>query len=108
MPVVKYTHEQGDELHDAYIVADGDDERKDVVVKYARLWNKPTRSIIAKLSKMGVYKSIARTSKVTGDKPETKEQLVRKLESKFFAIDGAWAGLEKAPKLVLVALLNAK
>jgi len=45
-------------------------------------------------------------SKLTGNKPETKEQIVSKIEDRFGVEDGAWIGLEKAPKMVLIGLLK--
>lgn len=103
---IKYTPEQETELFEAYSVADSNDERDEVVMKYTTKFSKPKRSIIAKLSKMGIYVSKVRQSKVTGNKPETKEQLVTKIESRFGVEDGQFMGLEKAPKLVLVKLLT--
>jgi hypothetical protein len=64
----------------------------------------PRRSIIAKLSKAGVYVVPTRISKVTGDVPETKVQLVKKIEEKL-GIDDLY-GLDKAPKLTLLKILS--
>ena len=103
---IKYTPEQEEELFNAYSRANTVEERDEVVDTFAIKFNKPRRSIIAKLSKMGIYVSKAKVSKVTGNKPVTKEQLVTKIESRFGVEAEAFMGLEKAPKLVLVALLN--
>jgi len=104
--MIKYTPEQEKELFDSYMKANTVEERDELVVAFATKWQKPNRSIIAKLSKMGIYISKAKISKVTGNKPETKEQLVRKIETRFGVSDEEFMGLEKAPKLVLVALLK--
>jgi len=104
--VIKYTPEQESKLFDAYSVSVTNEQRDAVVLEYSTKFNKPVRSIIAKLSKMGIYISKVRQSKVTGNKPETKEQLVTKLEVKFNVNEGDFMGLEKAPKLVLVTLLK--
>ena len=105
---MKYTEKQEMELFEAYGNAETQELRDNVVERLANEWQKPKRSIIAKLSKMGIYVSKARISKVTGNKPETKEQLVAKIESRFGAEDGSFMGLEKAPKLVLTKLLSNK
>jgi len=83
--MIKYTEEQEKELFTAYSSANEAEQREAIVVAFATKWQKPKRSIIAKLSKMGIYISKAKISKVTGNKPETKEQLVRKIESRFGA-----------------------
>ena len=105
---IKYTEEQEEELGSTYAAADDADAREAVVMKYVKEWSKPKRSIIAKLSKMGIYISKANISKVTGNKPETKEQLVVRVEKRFGVEAGMFAGLEKAPKLVLKSLLEDK
>jgi len=104
--MIKYTNEQEEEMFDSYSKANTPDERDVIVLHLVAKFGKPKRSIIAKLSKMGIYISKANISKVTGNKPETKEQLVAKIEDRFGVEDGAWIGLEKAPKLVLVGLLK--
>ena len=103
---IKYTEEQETVLFEKYSMATTAEERDEVVERLATEWSKPKRSIIAKLSKMGIYISKMRQSKVTGSKPETKEQMVAKIEHRFGVNDGDFMGLEKAPKLVLTKLLN--
>jgi len=105
---MKYTKEQEDEMYIKYKEAADADAREVVVLKLVKDWGFPKRSIVAKLSKMGVYISKARVSKLTGNKPETKEQLVTKIEKRFSVGEGSWIGLEKAPKMVLIQLLNRK
>lgn len=103
--MIKYTDEQEEELFTSYAGADNIDAREQIVILLAKKFNKPTRSIIAKLSKRGIYISKAKISKITGNKPETKEQLVAKIEQRFGVEVDSWMGLEKSPKMVLVALL---
>ena len=100
---MKYTPEQETELSEAYVATE---DKKEIVEKFAAKWQKSPRSIIAKLSKMGIYVSAKRISKVSGDKPKTKEQIVADLEVKFNVVAGDFSGLEKAPKLVLIRLLK--
>ena len=101
----KYTEKQEDEMKALYEGARSDAERAEVVLDLAERYEKTDRMIIAKLSKMKLYKTIPKVSKVTGKKPETKEQLVKRLEAKFNWPPGDFAGLEKAPKIVLLKLL---
>ena len=103
---VKYTEEQEAEMKELYEAAESDDERSAAVDTLASKYAKSRRMIIAKLSKMDVYVTKSRTSKVTGKKPETKEQMVRRLETKFRWAQGDFQGLEKAPKIVLQKLLE--
>jgi len=103
---VKYTDKQENEMRELYEAAETDDERSEVVDKLTAMYAKSRRMIIAKLSKMQVYVTKSRTSKVTGKKPETKEQMVRRLETKFRWAQGDFQGLEKAPKIVLQKLLE--
>ena len=104
--MIKYTPEQEEKMYDMYKAAETADAREQVVLHLVSEWDKPKRSIIAKLSKMKIYISKARISKVTGNKPETKEQLVVKIEQRFGVEKDSFMGLEKAPKLVLTALLE--
>ena len=104
--MIKYTKEQEEFMYDAYSRADSAEQREHVVLSLVNKFNKPKRSIIAKLSKMGIYISKAKISKVLGSKPQTKEQLVTKIEQRFGVEPDEFMGLEKAPKLVLIALLT--
>ena len=103
---VKYTKEQEKELYDAYISCDNDDQREKVIQDYQDEFSKIKRSIIAKLSKMGIYKARIKISKVTGDVPETKSSMVKRFEEKYDYV--GLEGLDKAPKLTLQKLLREK
>lgn len=70
---VNYTTEQTDELVGAYTAASDDSERAQVVAEYAEKFGKKPRSLIAKLSREGVYVARAKVSKVTGEKPVKKD-----------------------------------
>jgi len=103
---IKYTAEQESELYDKYKEAVDSSHREQIVLELVEKWGKPKRSLIAKLSKMGIYVSKVNQSKLTGKKPKTKEQLVTDIEAHFDEEVGTYAGLEKAPKMVLLNLLG--
>lgn len=63
------------------------------------------RSIIAVLSRAGVYKKKTYQPKY-GLTPHTKEQLVQLIEASANEVAGTYDGLEKAPKFVLLRLLS--
>ena len=102
----KYTEKQEDEMKALYEGAQTTEERAEVVKFLADKYDKNTRMITAKLSKMQVYITVPRVSKVTGIKPETKEAMVRRLEVKEGWPSGDFAGLEKSPKIVIQKLLK--
>lgn len=104
--VQKYNEDQEQEMYALYTAAETHEERAKVVEFLATKYRKNTRMITAKLSKMDIYITVPRVSKVTGVKPETKEQMVRRLEKKFDWPSGDFAGLEKCPKVVLQKLLG--
>lgn len=78
---------------------------RDTIAYLADKWDRPPRSITAKLVKEGVYTKPPYTSK-SGEPPVTKEELVRLIERAGFFQDMELEGLEKAPKLVLKKLLE--
>lgn len=93
-----YTQEQTDELTRAYLSAEGYEKQQEVIKELARKFNKPEASIRSKLVKLKVYVSAPHISGVTNKKPETKIQIVRKLEN----LTGLnLEGLDKSPKLTL-------
>ena len=63
-------------------------------------FNRPRKSIIAKLVKEGVYVTKGYLSK-TGETPVTKLQLVRTIEDN---LDNSYPGLDKTPKTTLKKL----
>jgi hypothetical protein len=109
---IKYTPDQEDELKDGYnainFLAISDtqkhDEREIYILKYMAKHSKSKRSVIAKLSKMGIYIARPKISKVTGDKPETKEKMVSDIAIALGMNPEELEGLDKTPKLVLMKL----
>jgi hypothetical protein len=104
----KYDTEMENELTKEYLACTTVEERSEVVDFFVAKWGKSRASLISKLSKMGIYVPNRRVSKITGEKPETKEQLVGRLEDKTGFMHGKFAGLEKAPKIVILRLLGEK
>lgn len=66
---------------------------------------KTTRSVIAKLSRMGVYKANTYTTK-TGEKPAKKDEHADALGTIFDLSDGEADSLAKANKTALVKILK--
>jgi len=65
-------------------------------------FNKTRKSIIAKLSKEGVYQTLGYRTK-RGEVPITKLEMVRSIES---ALDCEFPGLDKTPKPTLKNLMS--
>ena len=110
----KYTPEMEAEMRTLYLAEDTQEGRDALVTELSEKYKKPIKSIIAKLSKMlddegnRLYKAKQTVSKLTGAKPETKEQLVRRIAKLHNRQDHEMEGLEKAPKGVLLILLGEK
>ena len=108
---LKYTPEQEIELKEGYeaIVGEDDaayDQRDDFILKFMAKHDKSKKSLVAKMSKMGIYKSRPKVSKVTGEKAETKEQMVAKIARKLGMKVEELEGMDKTPKLTLVRVLR--
>ena len=101
---MKYTKDMEDELRAIYLENEGYDARRAAIDEYAGRYGKTSRMVIAKLSKMGIYQTRPNVSKVTGEKPQTKEQIVAKIAKELG--ERELEGLEKAPKLVLLKVLR--
>ena len=108
----KYNAEQEKEMQILYEAEDTQEGRDALVSELSEKYKKPVKSIIAKLSKMKndkgekLYRAKVTVSKLTGTKPETKEQLVRRIAKLKNRQDYEMEGLEKAPKRVLLILLD--
>lgn len=102
----KYTPEQEEEMTQIYLLGQSDEERSDQVDVIAAKYNKNRRMIIAKLSKMEVYVKPEKRSKVTDGKPETKEQMVKRLEIKLGCQESTLISVEKATKIAIKILLE--
>ena len=79
---------------------------RQTVDELAEILDKSIKSIIGKLSREGVYKKTEYVTK-TGEKPETKLEIVQELADKLELSTTALAGLEKAPKQSLKNLRSA-
>ena len=94
-----YTDAMGEELVAAY----EDNPSRDTVDEFAQRFNKPARSIIAKLVREGVYKAVARATK-QGTPVIRKSELVEQIEGN---LGNSFPSLVKASKADLQALVNA-
>lgn len=103
---VKYTNDQETELISGYQACNTDDDREKYIEIYATKHSKSRRSVIAKLSKLGIYIARKQTSKVTGDKPQTKEQILGTIALKLGMNVQQLEGMQKSPKLALQNLLK--
>jgi hypothetical protein len=90
---VNYTKEQTDDLKARYATGES-------VAELAKAFGKTTRSIVAKLSREGVYKAKEYVSK-TGEKPVAKEQIIEQIANLLGVESDKLGGLEKANKGVL-------
>lgn len=96
MEKVNYTEAQVTELVAAYTAGTS-------IEDLAARFSKSTKSIVAKLSREGVYKSKAKASAKTR---VTKADLVRKLEVEVGAVEGQLETLEKASHEALEFLVS--
>ena len=110
----KYTPEMEQEMRILYLAEDTQEGRDALVTELSEKYKKPIKSVIAKLSKMKneqgerLYIPKQSVSKLTGAKPETKEQLVRRIAKLHNRDEEEMWGLEKAPKSVLLILLGER
>ena len=94
-----YTDEMVAQMTEAYTA----NPTRDTVDALANQFGKSVRSVIAKLSREGVYQKTEYLTKA-GEKPVTKQELVEKV-AEILAVDyQALAGLEKSPKSSLKLL----
>lgn len=95
---MSYSEREAEKLKNLYLK----DPTLKTVSKLSVLFNKPKRSIISKLVKMGIYQPKGYRSK-TGELPVTKLELVREMEE---MLNVKLIDLDKAPKLTLKTLKN--
>ena len=95
----KYTDAMVSELVDAYVA----NPVRATVDEFASKFNKPARSIIAKLVREGVYKAVARATK-QGTPVVRKSELVEQIEGN---LGDSFPSLVKASKADLQALIVA-
>ena len=98
---VNYTPEQTVELVNAYQAA----PTAETVSVFAEKLGKTTRSIVAKLSREGVYKKKEYVGK-TGEKPVKKDALADKLAELAGLTEAEATSLEKASKTALQKLID--
>lgn len=91
---VNYTPEQETQLVDQYQAGMSTDE-------IATMLGKSVRSVVAKLSRLGVYKTKAKT---VGETKTTKADLVALIEGRYAVEPGTFAEMEKLTKATLLAL----
>ena len=98
---VNYTPEQTAELVAAYVA----NATEATVATFAEKFGKTTRSIVAKLSREGVYKKKEYVGK-TGEKPVKKDALADKLAELAGLTEAEATSLEKASKTALQKLID--
>jgi len=101
---INYTPEQTKLIVDEYV----SDPNMTTVNYLATTLGKSAKSIVGKLAREGVYKKEVYVSK-TGDKPETKPEIIGKIKSLINEMLGScpdFVGLEKASKGSLKELEN--
>lgn len=106
MAAKNFSEDDVNYMKDRYGEAKNQEERSLAVDEIAKKLGKTPSSIRSKLVKEKIYISAVRTSKVTKGKPETKESMVGRIEETLDMESGSLVGLEKAPKLVLLNLLD--
>lgn len=93
-----YTEKEVERMVDIYTA----NPSLETVERLMTLLNKPKKSIISKLVKLGVYEKRGYRTK-TGETPITKLEIVRTLED---TLDIQLPGLDKAPKGTLKLLVT--
>lgn len=93
--VVNYTPEQEAQIVDQY-------QAGMAVAEIATMLGKTTKSVVAKLSRLGVYK--AKGKPTTEASKVTKADLVALIEGRYAVEAGTFADMEKLTKATLVAL----
>lgn len=95
-----YTVEQTLELVEAYKA----EPSQETVTAFAEKFGKTVKSVIAKLSREGVYQKKEYVSKA-GTKPVKKEELATELMEAFWLSDAEADSLAKANKTALLKIL---
>ena len=103
---VNYTPEQTAELKAGYNPAASVDERKATVAAFATKFGKSVKSIVAKLSKEGVYVPAEYVSK-TGEKPVKKDAHADAIGKVLGLSEPDTESLTKANKSALVKVFTA-
>ncbi len=96
-----YTPEQTKQLIDDYVA----NPSRETVEKYVALWDKSYRSVVAKLSKAGVYQKQTYKNK-RGEDPISKDELATEIGKIVELADFEEESLTKAGKSCLEKLLK--
>ena len=99
--MINYTDEETELLKKEY----SENPCEETIATLAESLGKSTRSVIAKLTKMGIYKAKTYLSK-TGEPPIKKEELVAKIAAAIGEEVESLPGLEKVNKVTLIKLLK--
>lgn len=78
----------------------------ETIEKLAQEFGKTVKSVVAKLSREGVYKKKEYVSK-TGEKPVKKDELANELQEAFNLTESEADSLTKANKTALAKILNS-
>ena len=97
-----YTAEQTAELVSAYAA----NPSAEVVATFAEKFGKTVKSVVAKLSREGVYQKKEYVSK-TGGKPVKKDALANEFQDVFGLTESEADSLTKANKTALAKILNS-
>lgn len=100
--VVNYTPEMVAEMLEMYAVT----PTKETVETLATKFGKTTKSVIAKLSREGVYKKAERVTKA-GEPVVKKDEMVGRIANLVGVTEDKLDGLEKAPKVALKLIFDA-
>ena len=101
---VNYTPEQAARLVEAYAEGSTDEERLAIMANLSAEFKRDVKSIRAKLVSLGVYVKVSPVSKITGDKPETKETIVTGIARLLDVAPATLESLDNATKKTLYAL----
>jgi Zn-dependent peptidase ImmA (M78 family) len=99
---MKYTEEHEAKILERY----NTNPEKETVEELAKEFGVSTRSVIGKLSKMGIYKKVSYTPKYA-EKPISKEEIVAHLASELGIDPDKLIGLAKSQKPALLSLEEA-
>lgn len=99
--MTNYSPEQTDELVQAYVAA----PTQETVEAFAAKFGKSVRSIVAKLSREGVY--VAKSKQAEGKRTMVKAEMVAKLAELCEVTEDRLESLEKATGPALMTLIHA-
>lgn len=104
---VNYSPELTARLVEAYAEGKTDEERVQILENLSVETGRQVKSIRAKLVSLGVYIKVKPVSKVTGDKPETKETIVSGIARLLDVAPAMFESLDNATKKTLCALRDS-